>query len=286
MHPDFFSYLSNARSNGINVSVSTNGTLIDDRAAMRAADAGASYVGVSMDGVGAANDDFRGIKGAFAAASRGIEALASRGVRAGIRVTLARPVLPGLRSIFDLASKLPISRICFYHFVPSGRGALDDSLTPDARSERRAIYSILEWAEEINALRRGGPLEILTAGDSSDGVVAYKFLRKLSSERANAACSLLKRSLQAGDGHRILSVRWDGAVFANQFSWDKPLGNWRGLREIAALKPPEARYIGRERCPKPPSAGDAGPRCEWESICRGSLRERCNFFDGARGERF
>jgi MoaA/NifB/PqqE/SkfB family radical SAM enzyme len=267
-HPDFFEYLSRARSNGLRVSLSTNGTLIDRSAAEKIAGAGVIYAGISLDGTGAANDAFRGRSGAFEEALRGINALVSRGCRVGLRATLAQPLLRDLDALLDLALSLPISRICFYHFMPSGRGALDEALAPDENQERRALSRIIEWADEVCS--GGASMEILTVGDASDGVLVYKYLRRRDLGRASVARSLLERSAARRNAHGILSVRWDGAVFPNQFSWDAPLGDWRGLERIIAG--PGEDHSGCEGC-------------GWGKMCAGSVRkcampeaERCGGF--------
>jgi MoaA/NifB/PqqE/SkfB family radical SAM enzyme len=280
LSPKFFPYLALAGSNGIKVSVSTNGTLIDRASARKMVDAGVLYAGVSIDGVGGANDEFRGKAGAFDEAVRGIDIMASLGCRAGLRVTLASPVLEGLSSILDLALELPISRICFYHFVPSGRGASDGALMPGEMEERGAVLEIIDWAEGVCASRRDDPLEILTVGDASSGVLTYKFLLGADRARAESARHLLMRSSARRGFNGILSVRWDGLVFKNQFSWDRPLCSWKDL----------TRYLGGGRIypsggDMPKGEGDAGKgcsACKWGYICSGSLRDRCLVPPGER----
>lgn len=260
-HPDFFRHLSKARENGLNVAISSNGTLIDRDAAERIASEGVSYVGVSLDGCRETHDAFRGAKGSFRAALHGIESLASAGCRVGLRITLARPLLPSLDSVFGLVEELPVSRVCFYHFMPTGFGALDPGLMPRVNEERRAVLKIIEWAESASGpgRRSGRPLEVLTVGDASDGVLAYRYLRERDEKRAARARVLLTRS--SGHGHGgigagILSIRWDGLLFPNQFSWDNPIGRWEDL------------VSGAYRLPPVPAC----PSCTHRQICRGTLR--------------
>ena len=276
LSPEFFSYLALAGSNGIRVSVSTNGTLIDRSSARKMVDAGVLYAGVSIDGVGGANDEFRGKKGAFDEAVRGIDIMASLGCRVGLRVTLARPVLEGLSSILDLALELPISRICFYHFVPSGRGASNGALMPGAGEERDAVLEIIDWAERVCASRRDDPLEILTVGDASSGVLTYKFLLGSDRARAESASRLLMRSSARRGFNGILSVRWDGVVFKNQFSWDRPLCSWKdlaGYLDSGRIHPSGGDVQNGAGLPENARKGCSA--CKWTYICSGSLRDRC-----------
>jgi MoaA/NifB/PqqE/SkfB family radical SAM enzyme len=183
-------------------------------------------------------------------------------------VTLTRPLIGELNSIFDLALDLPVSRICFYHFIPAGRGALDAALRPDRAEERRAVNDIINWSEELLNSRGVDAPEILTVGDASDGVLAYEYLLERDPARARAARELLLRSASRR-GPGILSVRWDGTVYKNQFSWDAPLGPWRDLEAICA----------REKTKKRRSC-NGRDICRWSDICRGSLRPDCMAGDG------
>jgi MoaA/NifB/PqqE/SkfB family radical SAM enzyme len=240
-HPYFYHLLPEAHDLGLKVTVSTNGTLVTERGTELIARC-ASYVGISIDGPRDIHDDFRGKRGAFDAALRAIESLSSAGCRTGLRITLARPVVERLDEVLEIAEALPVSRVCFYHFIPSGKGKSESSLLPDGRDEDTAVRRIIEWADGLRG-GIGGP-EVLTVGDASDSVALYRYMKSDSPERARGALDLPGRSPGRPAGAGILSVRWDGAVFSDQFSWDKPLGNWRELENIAACsqsKPELAR---------------------------------------------
>jgi MoaA/NifB/PqqE/SkfB family radical SAM enzyme len=278
-HPDFFSRLSMAYDYGMRVTLSTNGTLIDRDAARRMSHA-LVYAGVSIDGPCEVNDLFRGSSGAFRASVEAIDLLASMCVKVGLRVTLARPLLPYLPDIFNLAESLPISRVCFYHFIPSGRGASDDSLTPTGGEASSAVGRIIEWADEISRnVSRRDPLEILTVGDASDSVRIYKYLLERNDSRLPDAAGLLTRA-SSGCSPGILSVRWDGTVFPNQFAWDRPLGRW-----------PELKWIAGHTRRHSEVSSECGT-CSWRSrnICAGRLElfnlrnaESCAMLDCGQG---
>ena len=75
---------------GIRPVISTNGTLITEKAAERIKETGFGYVGISLDGIGERNDFFRGQKGAFEAAMRGFDNCVAVGQKVGLRLTLTR----------------------------------------------------------------------------------------------------------------------------------------------------------------------------------------------------
>jgi MoaA/NifB/PqqE/SkfB family radical SAM enzyme len=260
LHPSFFAFLAEAASLGLKVAVSTNGALVDEEAAGLLS-RHSSYVGISIDGPREIHDGFRGVVGAFDASLKGIKFLAEKGCRIGLRVTLARPLIKWLDEIFAIAASLPLSRICFYHFIPSGRGANDNSLIPDEKEEDSAVRRIIEWAEmcgNSGASRKN--LEILTVGDSSDSVRLYKYLELKSDGRLARAVEWMRRAAEKAAGMGILSVRWDGAVFRNQFSWGCRLGGWKELGDIA-------RSAGEKD-----ELADVCVSCVWaRKICRGRI---------------
>ena len=81
LRKDLYDLADRARRLGLRTVISTNGTLIDQRAAERLAGIGLSYVGVSLDGMRATNDRFRGMEGAFDRAVSGIRHCMAAGLR-------------------------------------------------------------------------------------------------------------------------------------------------------------------------------------------------------------
>ena len=72
MRPDLFELIGHAVGAGLRTVISTNGTLITAEKARVIKQTGVTYVGVSLDGIGAVNDRFRGVEGAFDKAVAGI----------------------------------------------------------------------------------------------------------------------------------------------------------------------------------------------------------------------
>ena len=128
---DVFHLIERASNRNIRPVLSTNGTLIDRDTAQSLKNAGVVYVGISLDGMEATNDEFRGMKGAFARAMKGFEHCVAIGQRVGLRLTLTKRNFNNLHAIFDFIEREGISRACFYHLVYSGRGGnmFSDDLT-------------------------------------------------------------------------------------------------------------------------------------------------------------
>jgi sulfatase maturation enzyme AslB (radical SAM superfamily) len=95
IHPRFFDLARYARGQGVRLTLSTNGTLIDRDAARRLKDTGFAYVGISLDGIGATHDHFRGRQGAFDKTVFGFPATATGGrTRIGTEYDIVATLTP------------------------------------------------------------------------------------------------------------------------------------------------------------------------------------------------
>ena len=124
-----------AVSKGLRVGLSTNGTLITRDYARRIAEAGVSYVGVSIDGVEATHDRFRNERGAFRKALEGLKNARDAGIKTGIRFTVNRHNFSDLPAVTDLLIRHQIPRFCLYHLVYAGRASAEMDITNDMRVE-------------------------------------------------------------------------------------------------------------------------------------------------------
>jgi len=113
MRRDVLALAAYAGSQGIRPVISTNGTLITRRKAEEIVAAGIAYVGVSLDGIRETNDYFRGRRGAFDLALRGIRNCVAAGQKVGLRLTLTRHNYRDLPRIFELIEREEIDRACF-----------------------------------------------------------------------------------------------------------------------------------------------------------------------------
>ena len=77
LRDDIFELSEYAREKGFFVALSTNGTLIDERNIDQIAAAKYDYVGISIDGLEAVHDDWRQLKGSFAASMHAITCAAN-----------------------------------------------------------------------------------------------------------------------------------------------------------------------------------------------------------------
>ena len=113
VHPRFFDLVDTASAANLKLTISTNGTLITPEKAARLKAAKVSYVGISLDGIGAIHDEFRRKEGAFDAAVRGFRACHEVEQKTGLRLTLTRHNVENIEQILDFIEQEDSPRVCF-----------------------------------------------------------------------------------------------------------------------------------------------------------------------------
>ncbi len=272
-HPHFFELAAEAARLGLRLTLSTNGTLIDAETARRIRETGFTYVGISFDGLGKVNDQFRGRQGAFEAALAGVRRLKAVGQRVGLRFTLTRRNAAALPQIFELVEREGMDRVCFYHLVYSGRGsriAVDDLAHADTRD---VLDQICAWAVALESLDRR--VEILTVDNHVDGVYLYLKLREGDPGRAEMVRRLLEWNGGGANasGVGIANIDACGNVHPDQFWQTATLGNVRE-RPFSQIWTDESHpLLAGLRNRLPLLKGRCG-RCRWKPLCGGSFRVR------------
>ena len=145
VRPDFFEVLDYTVRSRIGVNFSTNGTMIDARAAQRLAATDYVDLQVSLDGVDAeTNDAIRGA-GSYAKARRAMDHLAAAGFEDfKISVVLTRGSIGQLDRLQELAEGYS-ARLRLTRLRPSGRGVdVWDKLRPTTQQNRDLHAWLLE----------------------------------------------------------------------------------------------------------------------------------------------
>lgn len=277
MRPDLSQLAAHAVKQGLRAVVSTNGTLIDEEHAAKLKAAGVSYVGISLDGLETVNDQFRGMEGAFRMALNGIKSCQKANLKVGLRFTINKLNVHQIPGIFDLAEKLEIERICFYHLVYSGRGSelIDQDLTHE--ETRSTVDLIINRTKDMHD--RGIKKEVLTVDNHADGCYLYLKMLEEHNPRTPEVLELLKMNGGNSSGEGIACVSWDGSVYADQFWRQHTFGTilsrpfshiWSDLTNplLAQLKD-KKRYV-KGRC----------ARCRWLALCGGNFRARAEAVSG------
>ena len=274
MRKDLPELAAYAREKGMRAVISTNGTLIDKPLAKKLKEVGLSYVGISLDGIRETNDKFRGMKGAFDAALRGLHNCQEEGIKVGLRFTINKQNVKDIPAIFDLLEEEKIPRICFYHLVYAGRGStmVDEDLSLE--ESRKAVDLIMDRTKALH--EKGFPAEVLTVDNHCDGPYLYMKLLKENPERAADVFELLSMNQGNSSGIGIGCVSWDGAVHADQFWRHHSFGNVRErpFSEIWTDQSDELMAGLKYRKPLIQANADRCAKCKWFDVCNGNFRVR------------
>lgn len=145
LREDLLPILSTVKDAGFNVSVLTNGTLINSEQASRLAAIGVDSVQVSLEGPEDVHDAIRG-KGSFAASAAGLEHLVDCGLDVTLNVTLSALNAAYLDRLIAFGSRAGVRRIGFSRLVPTGKGrALISKML--SKDELKKIYSSVLFHE-------------------------------------------------------------------------------------------------------------------------------------------
>jgi radical SAM protein with 4Fe4S-binding SPASM domain len=269
LREDICELASYASSLGIAPQLSTNGVYIDDEAAARLARADFRYVGISIDGVPAFNDRYRGMEGGYAAALRGIDCAKAAGMRTGMRMTLTRLNCDQVGALLDVAVDHDVDRFYVSHLLYSGRGAKmagDDLSRPESRAALEALFTAAE-----DLLDCQSPTRVVTGSNDSDGPLLLRWIEARYGEpRAKPVHDLLRERGGNSAGEKILNIDHKGLVHPDQFWRAETLGDVRREPFAKILAHPMRKAL-RGRAEK--LEGRCGA-CHYREICRGSHRER------------
>ena len=282
MRPDLLELMHYAKSKGMRVVISTNGTLITPELAKQFAEVGLSYVGVSFDGDPETHDKFRGVQGSFDRALQGLKNAQAEGIKVGLRFTINKHNWREINDIFDLMQREGINRACFYHLVYSGRGSemIDEDLNHE--ETRQAVRLIMDrtkqWFDE------GGTPEILTVDNHADAPFVYMELLKEDPERAEKVMQLLQWNQGNSSGNGIGCISWDGEVYADQFWRHYSFGNVkdRPFSEIwsdVSRTDERSELMFRLKDKRPFVKGRCAD-CRWLDVCGGNFRVRAEAATG------
>lgn len=270
IHPHFFDIARHAREKGLRVTISTNGTLLTPEIAARIHDIGFAYVGISLDGIGATHDQFRGKPGAFDKAVAAFKYCKAVGQKAGLRLTLTRHTVTDIDRILDFIEAEEIQRVCFYHLVYSGRGINLSLLEP--QEIRTALDKIMDRVEAWHAA--GLDREVLTVDQPADGPY---LLQRLAGDPERRAKALELIQWNGGGNHSsgvgIGNIDTQGNVHPDQFWQDHTLGNVkeRPFSEIWS-RTDDAILNGLRTRPRPVKGRCA--TCRYLDLCGGGFRVR------------
>jgi len=131
LREDIFELARYGSEKGLKVTMGTNGTLVDDESARRLRDAGVRKVAISLDSISPEKHDiFRGLRGAWKATIKGIDACQRNGLDFQVNTTVTKQNFEEVDEIISFAQRLGASNFHLFFLVPTGRGEKLEDLTP------------------------------------------------------------------------------------------------------------------------------------------------------------
>ena len=271
LRPDIYQISARAKALGFYVGLSSNGALIGDEHAKRIADIGYDYVGISLDGIGAVHDRFRGQEGAFEASLAAVRRLRALGVKVGLRFTMTMDNAENLEPLLDLAVAEEVDKIYLSHLVYAGRGNKNRETDAQWEVTRKAMDLLI--ARAWDDVASGAEREYVTGNNDADGVYLLHWAQEHHPEKAGHLAELLRRWGGNSSGVNVANIDNLGNVHPDTFWWHYNLGNvkerrfseiWTDLSDplMAGLKQRPRAVTGR--C----------GACVHRDICGGNTRVR------------
>ncbi|MCL6282597.1 heme d1 biosynthesis radical SAM protein NirJ [Ruegeria sp. 2012CJ41-6] len=268
---DLFQIATRARQLVRMLALSTNGTKIHGATADRIAEIGFDYVGISLDGIGATNDWFRGVDGAFADALRGVRECKKRGIKVGLRFCLTEGTQHHLPDLLTLCDDEGVDKFYLSHLVYAGRG--DKNRAEDAahKRTRHALDLLLEsaWA----AVTKDAPLDIVTGNNDADaGYFLGWVARNFDADRV----AHLRDHLAAWGGNSsglgVANIDNLGRVHPDTYWSDYTVGNVK-TTPFSQLWTGDDPMLAMLRTRPRPLKGRCGA-CRLQDVCGGNTRIR------------
>jgi radical SAM protein with 4Fe4S-binding SPASM domain len=140
---DVFELARYGAEKGLRMAIGTNGTLITEQTARKLKQAGIKRVAISLDSsTPEGHDEFRGVKGSWKRAIRGIETCKRNNIDVQINTTITQQNYSEVDDIMTLAKKLGVKDFHAFFLVPTGRGRKLEDISPVMYE--RMIKGILE----------------------------------------------------------------------------------------------------------------------------------------------
>ncbi|WP_282152359.1 heme d1 biosynthesis radical SAM protein NirJ [Ruegeria atlantica] len=268
---DFFDIAKRARDLVPMLALSTNGTRIYDETADMIADVGFNYVGISLDGIGATNDWFRGVEGAFADALRGVRECKKRGIKVGLRFCLTEGTQHHLPDLLQLCDDEGVDKFYLSHLVYAGRGDKNRGEDAEHLRTRSGLDLLLERAWE--AASGGRPLDIVTGNNDADAGYFLNWVRaRFDAEKTAHVREHLAAWGGNSSGLGVANIDNLGRVHPDTYWSDYTVGNVK-TRSFSELWTSDDQMLAMLRTRPRPLKGRCGA-CQLKDVCGGNTRIR------------
>jgi Fe-coproporphyrin III synthase len=260
-----------AKGMGFYVGLSSNGALIDMHNIDALAAIGYDYVGISLDGIGATHDRFRGKEGAFAASLDGIRLCRDAGLKVGVRFTMTADNHHQLDDLLALVDAEGVDKFYLSHLSYAGRGNKNRGDDAALEATRTTMTRLFERA--LAAVDRGEDKEYVTGNNDADGVFLYHWVAQHFPDKAAHLRAKLVQWGGNATGVNVANIDNLGNVHPDTMWWNYSLGNVRE-RPFSQIWNDTSDPLMAGLKQRPRRIGGRCGACRHFDICGGNTRVR------------
>lgn len=279
---DFFEVAKYAKDRGLFVSIASNGTLITKKVAEKL-NKTIDYAEVSLDGFEKTHDEFRGVRGSWKKACRGIRNCVEAGIDTCVALTATHYNLDEIPDLIEFVEgDLEARKVIIFNYIPvrKGREIIEEDLTPEERWELlEDLYSQLLDEDDPMTLYSTAPQYAAVSWKFAHGpAIATHFTNQSVMETLRGRTKTLAQFLGGcGAGRLYCALEPNGDVEPCVFIPIK-IGNIRerSLREIwnnSEVLDEIRNRDGFEGCSD----------CDYKYICGGCRARAYAYFGDLKG---
>jgi heme d1 biosynthesis radical SAM protein NirJ len=277
LHPDIFAISQRAKDMGFYVALSSNGTLITAENIEQIASINYQYIGVSLDGMREAHDNFRQKQGSFAASLAGIRLCRKHRIKAGIRFTLTQDNAGDFPAMLQLMETEDIDKFYLSHLNYGGRGNKNRKADAEFLLTRQVMDTLFEQC--LTWEQQGQHREVVTGNNDADAVYFLHWVQRRFPEQTSHIQAKLQQWGGNASGVNVANIDNQGNVHPDTFWWHYGLGNIR-RRPFSEIwqDVSDPLMAGLKASPRP-LKGRCGS-CSHQAICNGNTRVRAQQMTG------
>ncbi len=277
LRPGIFEISRRAKNMGFYVGLSSNGTLIDKDAIRHLVDIGYDYVGISLDGIGATHDMFRGQEGAYDRSLRAARLCRQHELKVGLRFTMTLDNAHQLPDLLKLIDDEDIDKFYLSHLNYAGRG--NKNRGDDAHWEVTRQAMDLMFDTCLKLVRAGREKEFVTGNNDADGVYMLHWVQRHFPESASHIEAKLRQWGGNSSGVNVANIDNLGDVHPDTMWWNYSLGNVKS-RPFSEIWEDTGDPIMAGLKESPRKIGGRCGSCRYFAICGGNTRVRAMQLSG------
>ncbi len=271
MSPYLFDIAKILKEEGFAVSLSTNGTMINER---NVGDIKSlfHYVGISIDGTEKTHDGFRQKEGAYGASVKSLRMLKANGINVGLRMSLTSYNYKDIEFIFKLAETEGVKKVYISHLVYSGRGGNMSEINKAVHKE----ISLCIIGTAFNYIKRAVPVSIVTGNNETDAILLLAMFKCFYPEFYKDMHSKILNWGGNQSGDRIINIDYSGFVKPDPF-FQYRAGNIKERDFVEIINNDKLFFELRQ---KPRKLKGRCEKCDYLRICNGGSRARAYSVSG------